>query len=312
SDLGDLWFLAGGIVQNPVFNGLLDIWNTTSIQDGQYQLRLKVFLRDGTNLATVVNGIRVQNSIPTVAPTSTTVPRPIAAFSVDRASGQAPLVVRFFNQSSGNITSYSWDFGDGGSSSEANPVHTFRNPGVFTVTLTVRGPGGSSNVSRQITVQSTTPPVAGFTQDKTSGPAPLTVQFTDQSQGDITQRIWNFGDGTTSTEVNPSHTFQDVGTYHVILTVSGPGGSSSVTRQITVQNPTIPEPIAALVASATEGEAPLTVRFDSTDSSGQIDSYNWDFGDGSLGSGQIVTHTFEKAGVYEVKLLVEIGRASCR
>ena len=301
---GNLWFPASGVVQTPVLNGLLGIWNTNGIQDGTYQLRLRVFLRDGTSLATVVNAIRIQNQIPTLIPTATTIPRPIAAFSQDRVSGQAPLVVRFINQSSGNITSYSWNFGDGGSNAGINPSHTFRNPGIYTVQLSVRGPGGESNVSRQISVQSATPPVAGFTQDKTSGPSPLTVKFTDQSQGNVAQRTWNFGDGETSNETSPSHTFNAVGTYNVILTASGPGGSSSVTRQITVENPTVPEPIAALVVSQSEGDAPLTVQFDATDSSGQIDSYNWDFGDGQLANGQIVTHTYQNAGSYEASLIV--------
>ena len=303
-NLGNLWYPASGIVQTPVVSGILGIWNTTVIQDSVYQLRLRVTLRDGTSLTTVANNIRIQNQAPTPVPTATTVPRPIAAFTQDRVIGQAPLVVRFFNQSTGNITSYSWSFGDGGSSPEVNPVHTFRNPGVYTVQLTVAGPGGSSNVSRQINVQSATPPVAAFTQDRTSGQSPLTVRFTDQSTGAITARTWNFGDGSSSTELNPSYTFTAVGTYNVILTVSGPGGASSVTRQITVQNPTIPAPIAALVVSQSSGDAPLTVQFDASDSSGQIDSYNWNFGDGQLGAGQIVTHTFTSPGEYQARLLV--------
>lgn len=301
---GNLWYPASGVVQMPVVSGILGIWNTTVIQDSVYQLRLRVTLRDGTNLITVANSIRIQNRVPTPIPTATTIPRPIAAFTQDRVIGQAPLVVRFFNQSTGSVSSHSWSFGDGGSSPEVNPVHTFRNPGVYTVQLTVAGPGGSSNVSRQINVQSAVPPVAGFTQDVTSGSSPLTVRFTDQSTGAVTTRAWNFGDGQTSAELNPAHTFTAVGTYNVILTVSGPGGSSSVTRQITVQNPTIPAPIAALVASQTTGNAPLTVQFDASDSSGQIDSYNWDFGDGQLGTGRIVTHTFTAAGEYQVRLLV--------
>ncbi len=301
---GNLWFPASPVVQTPVINGQLGLWNTTSAQDGLYQLRLKVYLRDGTSLITVVNNIRVQNRIPTLVPTFTTIPRPIAAFSQDRIGGQAPLVVRFINQSSGNITSLSWNFGDGGGSAELNPQHTFRSPGVFTVQLTVYGPSGSSNVSRQISVQSATPPVAGFTQDHTSGESPLNVQFTDQSQGNITQHSWIFGDGSTSTEVNPAHIFNAVGTYNVILTVTGPGGSSSVTRQITVTNPTVPEPIAALVASPTEGMAPLSVQFDATDSSGQINSYNWTFGDGETGTGLTPTHIYQDAGTYVASLVV--------
>ncbi len=304
SNPGNIWQPASGVVQLPIVNGLLGIWNTTAVPDGLYQLRLRVYLRDGTSLATVVNQIRVQNRAPTPVPTQTTIPRPIAAFTQDRVTGQAPLVVRFFNQSSGNITSHSWDFGDGSTSPEVNPTHTFRNPGIYTVRLRVTGPGGRSNVSRDIVVQGSAPPIASFTQSAITGPSPLTVQFTDRSTGNITGRSWNFGDGTTSNQTNPSHTFTAVGTYNVLLTVTGPGGSSSVRRQITVENPTIPEPIAALVASPTEGDLPLTVQFDATDSSGQIDSYNWAFGDGEFGQGEIITHTYQQAGTYEAELIV--------
>jgi PKD repeat protein len=68
---------------------------------------------------------------------------------------------------------------------------------------------------------------AGFTADLTSGPVPLTVNFTDQSTGDITSWSWDFGDGATSTEQNPSHTYTDAGTYTVSLAVTGPCGSDT-------------------------------------------------------------------------------------
>ncbi len=299
---GNLWFPASGIAQNPVLSGLLGIWNTTIVQDGTYQLRLRVWLRDGTSLATVVNYIRVQNRVPTPIPTSTpNIVRPIAAFTQDRAVGQAPLVVRFTNQSSGPITSYSWSFGDGGSSPDANPVYTFRNPGVYNVTLVVNGPGGSSNVSRQINVQGATAPVAGFTQDKTTGPSPLTVRFTNQSTGNITAYNWIFGDGSASTEQNPSHQFVAVGTYNVILTVTGPGGSSSVTRKITVEDPVVPAPDAAFTTDVASGNAPLTVQF-ANQSQGQINSYVWDFGDNSSATDTNIAHTFTNPGTYTVTL----------
>ncbi|MBZ0305872.1 MAG: PKD domain-containing protein, partial [Anaerolineae bacterium] len=289
-------------MQNPVLNGLLGIWNTTVIQDSVYQLRLRVTLRDGTSLFTVVNNIRIQNQAPTPIPSNTpTTPRPIAAFTQDRTVGQAPLVVNFLNQSSGSITSYGWSFGDGGSSPEGNPTHTFRNPGLYTVTLTVAGPGGTSNVSRQINVQSASAPVAGFTQDKTTGPSPLTIQFTDQSTGQITAYSWTFGDGTTSTERSPSHIFTVVGTYNVILTVTGAGGSSSVTRKITVEDPVIPAPTAAFSANPTSGNIPLIVQF-TNQSSGNITSYSWDFGDGGTSTEQNPTYTFANPGTFTVKL----------
>lgn len=304
----NLWYPASGIVQAPVLNGLLGIWqtNTGASPDGLYQLRLRLYLRDGTSLATVVNNIRIQNQQSTPVPTATTitVPRPIAAFTQDRATGQAPLVIRFTNQSTGTISQHNWDFGDGSTATDVNPSHTFRNPGIYTVRLRVQGPGGNSNVSREINVQSPTAPVAGFIQDVTTGPSPLTVRFTNQSTGNITSQQWNFGDGESSTEASPTHVFQAVGTYNVILTVTGPGGSSSVTRQITVQNPSIPAPLAGLVPSTTEGNAPLTVQFDASDSSGQIDTYNWNFGDGQTGIGQVVTHTYENPGSYQASLTV--------
>jgi PKD repeat protein len=299
---GNLWFPATGIVQIPVLNGLLGIWNTTVVQDSSYQLRLRVILRDGSNLATLVNNIRIQNQAPTPIPSNTpNIPRPIAAFTQDRAVGQAPLTIKFTNQSSGNVTNYSWTFGDGGSSTEASPTYTFRNPGVYNVTLNIAGPGGTSNVSRQINVQSPTTPVAGFTQDKISGPSPLDVKFTNQSTGAISSYNWVFGDGATSTDANPSHQFTAVGTYNVILTVTGSGGSSSVTRKITVEDPVIPAPEAIFTPDKTSGDAPLTVQF-LNQSTGQITSYLWDFGDQQTSTETNPTHTFSVDGAFTVTL----------
>ena len=247
---GNLWFPATSAVTSPVLNGLLGIWNTTTVQDSRYQLRLRVYLRDGTLLTTVIGNIAVQNRINTPVPSATpNIPRPIAAFTQDKASGNVPLTVQFSNQSTGTINSMVWNFGDGNSSSQVNPNHTFGSPGLYTVTLTVNGPGGSSNVTRQINVTSPTAPVAGFTQDRTAGVAPLTIQFTDQSSGSVSSYLWNFSDGSTTTERNPVHTFTTPGTYNVFLTVTGPGGSSSVTRQITV-NSVIP-PTATPTATFT-------------------------------------------------------------
>jgi len=302
----NLWYPATGIIQTPVTTyGLLGIWNTTTFPDGVYQLRLRVFLRDGSNLTTVVNNIRVQNQAPTPIPTATlTIPRPIAAFTQDRATGNAPLVVRFFNQSSGDITSYNWNFGDGGLSSESNPVHTYNAPGLYNVTLTVNGAGGSSNVSRQISVQSVSAPVAAFTQDRASGPPPLNVQFTNQSTGAITTYAWNFGDGAISDQPSPSHQYMTVGTYNVILQVVGPGGSSSATRQITVTNTQIPPPVAAFTPNTPiSGDVQLTVQFENT-STGNITSYNWNFGDGTGSVEENPAHIFTAADQYTVILTV--------
>lgn len=303
---GNLWYPATGVVQAPLTTySLLGVWNTTTIPDGIYQLRLRVFLRDGTSLQTVVNSIRVQNQAPTPIPTNTpTIPRPIAAFTQNVASGNAPLVVNFFNQSTGEITGYNWTFGDGGFATEQNPIHIFNTPGVYNVTLTVTGPGGSSNVSRQISVQSVSAPVAGFTQDRTTGAPPLNVQFTNQSTGNISRYEWNFGDGTTTSEASPLHTFSAVGTYNVILTVFGPGGSSSTTRQITVVDNQVAPPVAAFSPSEpVSGTAPLTLQFQNA-STGNITSYNWNFGDRQTSPDPNPAHTFTDIGTFTVTLTV--------
>ncbi len=238
---GNLWYPATAPQFAPVLNNILGIWNTTIIPDGRYQLRLRVYLRDGRIEQTVVGGINVQNRVNTPVPSPTPeIPRPIAAFTQDVTSGQVPLTVRFTNQSSGSITAVQWTFGDGVSSTEINPVHTYSTPGLYTVTLTVSGPGGSSNVSRQIAANSPAAPVAAFVTDVQGGFAPLTVQFINQSTGNITAFQWNFSDGTLSSERDPRRVFSVPGTYNIILTVTGPGGSSSVVRQISVSSTTPP------------------------------------------------------------------------
>src|SRR5207245_649286 len=82
------------------------------------------------------------------------------------------------------------------------------------------------------------PPTANFSANPTSGNAPLTVQFTDQSSGSITARDWDFGDGTAhSSALNPSHTYNNAGNYTVMLTVTGSGGSNSKSMTVQVTTP---------------------------------------------------------------------------
>ncbi len=137
----------------------------------------------------------------------------------------------FTNTSTGSITSYAWTFGDGGTSTAASPSHIYAAAGVYTVSLTVTGPGGSNTQTRSNYVTVTTAaPVAQFTGSPTFGVAPLTVAFTNTSTGSITSYAWTFGDGGTSTAASPSHVYAAAGVYTVSLTVTGPGGSNTQTR----------------------------------------------------------------------------------
>ena len=265
--------------------------------EGTYTVSLTVTGPGGSDTETKVDYITA----------TSTPPAPVADFVGSPTSGTAPLTVNFTDQSTGTIDSWSWDFGDGGTSTAQNPSHTYNSAGTFTVSLTVTGPGGSDNETKVDYITATSepiPPVAEFVGSPTSGTAPLNVTFTDQSTGTIESWAWDFGDGGTSTEQNPSHTYNSEGTYTVSLTVTGPDGSDTETKvdYITVTS-TPPAPVADFVGSPTSGTAPLTVNF-TDQSTGTIDSWSWDFGDGGTSTAQNPSHTYNSAGTFTVSLTV--------
>ena len=154
---------------------------------------------------------------------------PVCSFSADVTSGTSPLQVQFTDGSTGLVSSWEWDFGDGITSNQQNPQHVFNAPSVYSVSLTVTGPGGSDSALLNITVTEPAP-VAGFSANVVSGIAPLIVQFSDLSTGNINSRSWTFGDSNTSTIQNPEHTYVAPGIYSVSLSVVGPGGSDTSTQ----------------------------------------------------------------------------------
>lgn len=225
-------------------------------------------------------------------------PPPSVAFVASPTNGVAPLTVYFTNQASG-ATNYSWNFGDGQTNGSANPVHTYTNAGSYSVSLTAFGPGGQASLVRSNYVAATNPPpVANFSGSPTSGPVPLTVNFTNTSTN-ATNYNWSFGDGNSSALTNPAHTYTNVGTYTVTLTAVGAGGTNILTlpNYIGVTNP---PPSVAFVASPTNGVVPLTVYF--TNFSSGATNYSWSFGDGQTNTAVNPTNTYANAGSYNVSL----------
>jgi len=153
---------------------------------------------------------------------------PLASFTADPTNGTAPLTVAFSNLSA-DATNYLWTFGDGNTSTLVNPANTYTNPGIFSVTLMAIGAGGTNAVTytNYISV-STPPPLAGFTATPTNGTAPLTVTFSNLSS-DATNYLWAFGDGNTSTLINPANFYTNPGLFSVTLMVVGAGGTNVVT-----------------------------------------------------------------------------------
>ena len=161
-------------------------------------------------------------------------PVPIANFTFSGAGNPAPCEVVFTNTST-NATSYSWDFGDGSTSTEENPTHTYMSGGTFTVSLTAIGPGGENSISKNVNISDPVGPVANFTFSGAGGFAPCTVTFTNTSTN-ATSYSWDFGDGTTSTAVNPSHTYNSGGIYSVTLTATSSNGSNSITKNVNIED----------------------------------------------------------------------------
>jgi PKD repeat protein len=177
-------------------------------------------------------------------------PAPVANFTASPTNGLAPLTVSFSNLST-NATNYLWNFGDGNTSASTNATDTYTNPGVYSVTLTAVGAGGTNilTLTNYITAFSP-PPVAAFTASPTSGVVLLPVNFSNASTG-ATNYLWNFGDGNTSTGVNPVDVYTNAGTYSVTLTAVGPGGTNTLTltNYIVTVNPP-PLQLANFVLSA--------------------------------------------------------------
>ncbi len=144
------------------------------------------------------------------------------------------------------------------------------------------------------------PPVANFTGNPTSGYMPMAVSFTDASSNTPTSWSWTFGDSSTSTVQNPSHTYTTNGTYTVALTATNSYGNNTCTKNnyITVS---LPVPVANFYGTPTSGVAPLAVSFTDTTINTPT-SWSWTFGDGGTSTAQNPSHTYTSVGSYTVAL----------
>jgi PKD repeat protein len=233
----------------------------------------------------------------------------VADFSANATSGPEPLTVSFTDTSTSydGIDSWSWDFGDGETSNQQNPSHTYTQDGVYTVELTVYEADGDNSTETKVDyiIVSEGELIAGFTASSTSGPEPLTVSFTDLSVSydGITSWTWNFEDGETSSEQNPTHMYAADGTYTVSLTVIEADGNNDVETKASYITVTDSTPLADF--SYLPNPAALTIDFtDQSTSYDELVSWAWDFGDGEISAMQNPTHKFPDNGTFSVSLTV--------
>ena len=255
--------------QNPVV-----VYN----QEGTYDVTLTVTAAAGTDVIDFTNFITV-----TALPTSEFV-------AVNNMQE-----VTFTNSSTG-ATSYAWDFGDGNTSTDINPIHTYTSEGMYTVTLTATNQCGDVVTTQTIAANSM--PTANGGSDTTFGCGNIEIQFTDSSSDNVTSWLWTFegGNPATSTDQNPVIFYSAPGVYDVSLEVTSEGGTSEVTYDdyITIEG----IPTAEFDFSADD----LDYTFTYTGVEGDV--FNWDFGDGNTSDAMNPTHTYLDYGIYNVTLIV--------
>ncbi len=222
---------------------------------------------------------------------------PVADFSSDATSGNVPFAVKFTDRSIGQPTSWTWNFGDGQGSAEQNPLHTYWVGGEYTVILTASNEFGSSDRSKSQYIIAIPALKSKFSADPSTGQAPLTVKFTDRSYGNPTSWKWDFGDGKTSPDQNPVHTFTSRGAFDVVLDIYREGIGSSSKQVIDVGG----VPVADFIADKTVANTNEKIQFTDMTSNSPT-SWKWDFGDGSESTVQNPLKAYSAKGIYTVSL----------
>ncbi len=229
-------------------------------------------------------------------------PLPIPVFTISPPSGCSPVTSSFNNTSPVTAgDTYSWNFDNGNSSTLQNPApQTYTTTGVdsvFTVQLIISAANGCSDSTTQtVTVHAN--PVALFTPSADTVCANTAITFSNNSTGAITY-TWNFGDASTSTLTNPTHTFTTPNSYTVQLIASSAFACFDTIEQLIVVDSV---PVAAFT-NTTECVGVVT-QFTNT-SQGSIVSWSWNFGDGSaIDTSPNPSHAYASNGTYSVSLTV--------
>ncbi|HZE98044.1 MAG TPA: PKD domain-containing protein [Planctomycetota bacterium] len=233
---------------------------------------------------------------------------PLADFDASPLRGPAPLEVFFNDGSIGAIDEFAWEFGDGQTGLGAGTSHVYEKPGSYTARLILRGPGGTAAKSCAIEVLPADRAFADFRGKPLKGRGSLEVAFESLSKN-AKRYSWDFGDGGTSAETSPTHSYAEPGLYTVRLLVENDIGKDEKIREKYVKVAHPDEPIADFRALPREGEKPLEVYFEDL-SSGVLSEWSWDFGDLRAGPDRVSaernpTHVYKTPGHYTVRLRVK-------
>lgn len=235
---------------------------------------------------------------------------PSCSLSVTPASGPAPLQVSASGACSDpeqDIASTALDFGDGTVLNSATGTHTYANSGSYTVTLKATDAANNTvSATQTVSVAVNQPPSCALNVVPTSGFAPLGVTVTGSCtdpEQDLKSTLLDFGDGTTQTSPNGSHTYVKPGTFTVTLTgTDSVGQKGTATQVVTVALNTAPT--CTLSVSPASGQIPLAVTATGVciDQENNIQAVLLDFGDGTSVNASSGSHTYTQAGTFTVKV----------
>ncbi|MFA5715610.1 MAG: PKD domain-containing protein, partial [Candidatus Paceibacterota bacterium] len=219
----------------------------------------------------------------TVVPDRELISNPMASFSQNVTHGNAPLSISFTNTSLGNIadTNYNWSYTNssatGGNGTQifwsnvASPT-AILTTGNWSINETITNPFGDSTALSWVNVSPGSPPIANFTYSPTSGPSPLTVDFTDTSASSITAWNWTFGAANYSSLQNPSYTFVGAGNYSVTLQVTNASGTNTTINYVDVLAVTDPNPTSMIKYKS--GESSIAISNQSQPYVGTVTARN--------------------------------------
>lgn len=211
---------------------------------------------------------------------------PVAKFTFEAAEKG---VVKFTSTSE-FAEEHAWEFGDGKTSAEKSPTHTFEKNGEYTVTLTAKNRHGTHKTSEKLMISDLHPPIAGFTfENKGKG----VVEFKSTSSY-AKEYSWDFGNGKSSLVANPTHTYENNGQYNVSLTVKNDYGNDTQTQLVSLTNVSLPRADFTFVIDKGKVTFTNTSQFS--------ESYLWNFGNGQTSTEPNPVHIYTENKSYTVRL----------
>ncbi|MCC6385489.1 MAG: PKD domain-containing protein [Bacteroidia bacterium] len=258
-----------------------------------------VVYTSGTYSVTITDGSGCSG---TVSTTVNVYPLPQAQFIPnDVCIGDSMFFMDVSTINSGTVTGWQWDFGDGNISQQQNPIHIYATPGTYAVTFTVTSDQGCvSNIVKSFNVFPL--PVANF--NLTNACVGTAVNLTNTSTvavGNVNGWNYNFGDSTSSSQQNPSHSYLSPGVYNITLSATTNGGCrDTIIKQVTIY----PLPVATFNANTACYGSPTLFTSTSSVPGGIIAAWQWSFGDTKTSVAQNPVHQYNNPGTYNVTLIV--------